>query len=393
MRKYLAVCTLIILFLSSCANDDISSGYELEQITGYSQKGPFTIGSTVTLIELNNQLNQTGRTFNSIIRSDLGDFEFSNISLESNFAMIQVNGFYFNEITGALSNSPINLRAIVDFNSNSTMNINLITHLEVERVLFLVQEGMSFSDAKLTANQEILDILNLENEEETESENLNLTDSQNLLTFSAVFQAFRSEAEIVELLSVISLDIEEDGILSNVEIGTSLVTQASYLDGDVIQNNLIQRYSNLGIDIDIPYINNHLENFILNTEFIYIDPLDYPETGWSGFPNLLNSNNDIFQLFNYDITIANVPDWAKVKVKFMDNSNNLQAFRWGSIEISPDGIIYSGEGWQINDGILESSESFNDCGCALDNYFTGIGTLTVYINEKEHWNRTLTIIE
>lgn len=393
MKKHLSFCALIILFLTSCSNDSVSSKYNLEQITGFSQKGPFTVGSTVTLIELDNNLNQTGKTFNAIINSDFGDFEFSNIGLVSNFALIQVNGYYFNEITGELSNSSINLRTLVDFNSKTTMNINLITHLEVKRVYYLIEQGMDFYDAKIKAKQEILAILNLVDDEETEAENLDLTESQNLLAFSSIFQAFRTEAELVELINRVSLDIEEDGILDNSDIKTSLITQATFLDANLIQNNLTQRYSSLGINIDISSINDHLENFLLNTEYLFVDPIDYPATGMYGLPNLLSPDNNTFQGYNYDITIANVSDWAKVKVRFIDNLGNFQPFRWGSIEITPDGIIYSGVGWKINDGILESSETFNDCGCYFDNNFTGTGTLRVYINEKEHWTKPLTILE
>lgn len=391
MKKLLTICILITLLFSSCSNDDVSSEYSLNQITGFSQKGPFTIGSTVTLIELDNELNQTGKTFNTTINSGFGDFEFSNIGLVSSFALIQVNGYYFNEITGELSNSSINLRTLVDFNSKTTMNINLVTHLEVERVYYLIEQGMSFYDAKIRAKQDIFAILNLVDDEESEAENLDLTESKNLLAFSSIFQAFRTEAELTELVNRVSLDIEEDGMLSDLEIKTSLVTQATFLDADLIRSNLEQRYSDLGINIDISSINSHLENFLLNTEYIFVDPLDYPDTGWNGRQNLLNPNNNTFQGYNYDITIANVPNWSKVKVRFLDSSGNFQPFRWNGIDIGTD--TYSGEGWLINDGVLESSETFNDCGCSLADYSTGTGTLKVYINEKEHWNKLLTFLE
>ena len=149
----------------------------------------------------------------------------------------------------------------------------------------------------------------------------------------------------------------------------------------------------LGINIDIPDINDHLQNFLSNTEYVFIDPFYYPATGLENLPNILSSNNEIFQRYGYDITIGNVPNWAKVKVEFIDSTGNSQPFGWLGIDITPEGIFYSGVGWLINDGILESSEIFNDCGCALDNNLIGQGTLKVYVNEHEYLSKPLTIIE
>ena len=53
------------------------------KITGVSQKGPFVEGSTVTLYELNDKLDQTGRSFKSIISDNKGGFEIRGVELIS----------------------------------------------------------------------------------------------------------------------------------------------------------------------------------------------------------------------------------------------------------------------------------------------------------------------
>ena len=37
----------------------------IKNISGYIQKGPFTIGSSITAFDLNNNLSPTGRTYNT----------------------------------------------------------------------------------------------------------------------------------------------------------------------------------------------------------------------------------------------------------------------------------------------------------------------------------------
>ena len=98
-------------------------------------------------------------------------------------------------------------------------------------------------------------------------------------------------------------------------------------------------------------------------------------------------------MVNYDITVSNVPDWATVKIKYIDSSDNFREIGWLGITIDPEGITYSGVGWIVNNGVLESSETFNDCGCYIGNGYTGTGTIAVYINNVEHWSKPITLIE
>ena len=129
-----------------------------ESLAGYSQKGPFLKGSTVYLYELSDgrTLKQTNGNFTSIITRDDGRYKFTARDLVSQYAMIVVDGNYRNEVTGKSSEAPIRLRAITDMRKRSDANINLLTHLEFDRVYYLVtREKKTVKQAKTQAQKEI----------------------------------------------------------------------------------------------------------------------------------------------------------------------------------------------------------------------------------------------
>jgi len=184
-------------------------------ITGVSQKGPFINGSSVSVQELDEMtLAQTGKTFKGKITNDRGEFSVSNVTLASRYALLEANGYYRNEVTGKKSVAPILLNAVVDLSDRDQVNINLLTHLEYERVLYLVNTGMNVNAAKKQAESEIFKAFGIDGEFES-SEDLNIfaTGDGNaaLLAISILLQGNLSEAELSERLANFARDIEEDG--------------------------------------------------------------------------------------------------------------------------------------------------------------------------------------
>ena len=96
----------LALFFIACGGDSGNSSsakmdaeehkIEDKSISGVSQKGPFVKGSTVTAYELDGSksLLQTGRSFSGTISQDDGRFNMSNVSLQSSFVRLSVNGYY-----------------------------------------------------------------------------------------------------------------------------------------------------------------------------------------------------------------------------------------------------------------------------------------------------------
>lgn len=256
------------------------SSFTKEKIEGYSQKGPFINGSSLTFYELDENLTQTGKSFNTQIIDNSGSFEISNISIETSFVKLKADGFYYNEITNTNSSSSITLYALSDLTDKSSVNVNLLSTLEVSRIEYLVSQGSSFSAAKQQAQSEILNIFSIQNPDMSESELLNISqdgeDNAILLAISLIMQGFRTESELTQLLGDISTDIRTDGVLNNSSIESALINDAELLSLPDIRSNIENKYISLGINTIIPNFEYYITLFIDSTSYIPTKVIDYP---------------------------------------------------------------------------------------------------------------------
>ena len=201
----------------------------LDSLVGFSQKGPFTTGSTVYLYELDNgrTLKQTNGNFISNIINDNGRYHFSARDLVSQYAMIVVDGNYRNEVTGEVSDNTIRLKAITDLTKRRSANVNLLSHLEFDRVYYLVtREKKTVKKAKLQAQREVLDQFYIKSDNFKSSEDMDVfgdTDADAaLLAVSILLQGDRTEAALTALLSMISTSLSDKGTWDNDSIKTSI---------------------------------------------------------------------------------------------------------------------------------------------------------------------------
>ena len=238
---WLALLALVALFACACSGDDKQAGGATEEtqiaiedktVAGVSEKGPFTVGSAVHIYELEFEtLGHTGRSIPGKIASDRGDFRFTHLNLECQFAFMEVSGYYRNENTGKQSTAPITLNALVDLSDKETANINLLTHLAFERTLFLVNEGRPVKDAKQQAEQEILKAFYIENELIGDFEGLSIfkkgEGNAALLAISSLMQADLAEGDFSERLANFAYDIEKDGVWNDSVTATAVADWAS----------------------------------------------------------------------------------------------------------------------------------------------------------------------
>lgn len=129
-------------------------------VTGFAHKGPFASGTSVTLFGLNRRFEKTKTRFTTRIENDRGAFTIENVSLESQYALVQVYGFFKSEVSGQkTSGTRTKLSAIVDLSAGGivNVNVNLFTDLEYARVKQLVKRGkFNVPAAKARATKEIL---------------------------------------------------------------------------------------------------------------------------------------------------------------------------------------------------------------------------------------------
>lgn len=208
--------------VDTAALDSEKIAISLDEVSGVTQKGPFLSGSKVLVREMEDgrTLTQTGNSFNGKILNDKGEFKINARMLVSQYVMLEATGYYRNEVTGENSNSPLTLFGITDVTTRNIVNINLLTHLEYERVIYLVtKKKMKVLEAKKQAQQEVFGLLGINSTGFSNSEDLNIAGSSDedgaLLAFSILFQGDRSVSQLTELLTRVSTDMEKDGVWDN----------------------------------------------------------------------------------------------------------------------------------------------------------------------------------
>ena len=213
--KIFFILFLIALMFTGCSENGTSMSQGEWRIQGVSQKGPFITGSTVNIMELDEKtMLQTGRMFKSTIKSDKGDFILEGDASYSKYAIIEVNGYYRNEITGKKSSAPLTLKAVTDISRRENVNVNLLTHLEYERVMYLVSNGKSVMDAKAQAKKEILAAMAM-NESKDAFEDLDIFKSGDgnakLLAISILLQGDEDVAGFTERIGKLAQELTENG--------------------------------------------------------------------------------------------------------------------------------------------------------------------------------------
>ena len=204
-----------------CDTTDTNCAVPMEdvELSGVTQKGPFVLGTDITAYELENgrSLKQTGKTFGGKIENQDGSFNIRTVKLKSSFAYLVADGFYRNEVTGRNSNATIKLRALTNLDGRSTANINLVTHLEYDRVQRLVtKENKSVIEAKRAAEKSLFAAFNIDNTGfKGFAEDLNIFKEGDgnaaLLAVSAMLQGDRNESELTALLAAFSVDLGSNG--------------------------------------------------------------------------------------------------------------------------------------------------------------------------------------
>ncbi|MBC8986182.1 RagB/SusD family nutrient uptake outer membrane protein [Pedobacter sp. N36a] len=260
MNKYLLIILSLLTFGCSKIKVEPSpdpTPQKKHQVTGFVEKGPFLQGSKVTLIELDNNLAPTGKTYETTTTNDMGAFEFKDIVLSSAYAKFSIDGFYFDEVRNTLSTSRIILTSIAKIGEIAKVNVNLLTHLESNRIVKLVKtDKLDFAAAKKQATTELLAGLDIKQNLTKETDELSLTDGTKdaavLMAISAVMlnNPIHTDASLSEFLSKISTQLENTGTLDE-SIKTTFKSYASRIDPERIKANLIARYKTLGKEVNV----------------------------------------------------------------------------------------------------------------------------------------------
>ncbi len=333
MKKLPLFLLMLLLIAFSCKDDnEIPKGLTLEKVSGFVQKGPYLNGTAITVYELDEELEPTGKNYPSQILDNKGTFEVKNVDLSSQYVLLKADGFYFNEVANASSQSQLTLFALSDMTSKSSLNVNVLSTLEKGRVEYLISEGKSFAEAKKQAQSEILGIFEMSKPDMAESEELDISkpgeDNAILLAISSILQGYLSVAGLSELIANISTDIREDGVLNSQTLGTILINNARSIKPEEIRGNLESRYESLGLNVSVPDFEKYISQFIDRTEFVFTNFIVYPESGAGGL-NILDKAKTEYTAGDYSMK-AILPEGSSLKVKISGQNWFFPAFQEGT---------------------------------------------------------------
>ena len=180
-------------------------------IMGSATKGPFKFGSPVVIYELDpdNLRERTGVSYKDEVSSNQGHYVIPKVTLVSPYAELTVEGAFLSEVTGKNTSKNFELRSIANRADSSESNINLLTHLEANRILALMEKGYTFAAAKKQAEQEVMTSFNLANT--VAAEHSTIYNNATLMAISLLFLGDRTEAEIQKAIDNYIADLEKDG--------------------------------------------------------------------------------------------------------------------------------------------------------------------------------------
>ena len=216
MKSNLFVCSFVgvLAMLAACSSNDekdVAGGVSedagfVADVAGVAQKGPFVKGSAVTVRGIDcKTLEFTDQVFEGAIKSDKGDFALDSVALDTSCAVVEVTGKYLNEVAGKKTKGELTLRALTDLKDRENVNVNLLTNLEYERVMYLVKEkNKTLAKAKTQAESEVLAAFDIKGEID-EFENLN------------VFESGDGNAALLAVSVMMQGDADADGLAKRLD--------------------------------------------------------------------------------------------------------------------------------------------------------------------------------
>ncbi|WP_295036710.1 fibrobacter succinogenes major paralogous domain-containing protein [uncultured Fibrobacter sp.] len=368
---------------------ETADGYIVKNasILGAAQKGPFKFNSPLTLREVllhDDALTYTGREYIDEISSNKGDFVIPKVNLVYPYAVLEVRGLWRNEVTGEWSKDSMTLRALTDLTSRTEVNINLLTHLEYDRAVQLVNKGYSVFAAKKQAKYEIMTAFGFATTVEY-SEDLktfvpstseNYGENATLMAISLLFIGDRSEAEIQNAINSFKSDLAEDGEWDNGQMKADMADWAEAFDGGSVRANV--KSWNI---LDIPDYENYLTIYWNNA---------YELGGCSATRSGVIVQNKNSMSKNYNVHyICKVTSWQKA-TDFEKDTYQWAEGKEGEVKkgnVTATYYVFENGKWTV----AKNETALGLCTASRNGEVGKIDT-TYFICENKNW-RKATVLE
>ena len=242
-------------------------------VKGFAHKGPFAKGSSVAVYGLDSLFKKTKTKFTGSVENDSGAFKVSKVALPSQYALIEVSGYYQNEISGKkTSGSKTTLSALVDLSAGKsvTANVNLFTDMEYARARHLIlNEKFNVTAAKKRATKELLAVFGASSKDK-ESDDLTATSlslfdttkaGKTLFFASLLMQGDLSASKFGTFLGVSEELFAATGALDSAELRVAIADWASKVDSTDNFAQIRENVKNLKLMATVPDFESALYAF------------------------------------------------------------------------------------------------------------------------------------
>jgi hypothetical protein len=243
-------------------------------LVGAAAKGPFILGTAVSVAPVDAAGNTTGQTFTTQTSDDSGNF-----SVQFTYTgpvQLSASGYYFNEIEGALSTSILALNGMAGITTSGSQNayINLLSHIAFGRVKHLMGGGMTLDAAVTQADTELygqLDVGGTSFVPGAEATQLNLLGGNNpqaayvFAASSVVEQAAMlsnisgsPDAKVQSFINLLASDFTANGAFTSSD-KSNLATGVACVEPDYLMSALQSRFTQIGSPAVVPNVNLALD--------------------------------------------------------------------------------------------------------------------------------------
>ncbi|CAE6886577.1 MULTISPECIES: hypothetical protein [Vibrio] len=268
-KTLLATVLTVPLALTGCggSSDGHNNGSGQQyQFSGAVQKGPLQPGSVVTINELNQDLQPTGRSYTTQIEDYEGNYSVKE-RFSTPYAELVAHGYYFNELTNH-ADEQMSMSAFVDMNATSQVNFNVATAAMKQSVMAQVQAGTEFNEAVDKATSDLLKLYSYAPEQwsgHINFYNTNLSNSGDTSTLllvistSTLTMATDNKLTLEEQIDEIGQVLLEPESAQFEEMKQALNEYSLALYKTAAYENTMNYFADNGLEFDIPHIDYFID--------------------------------------------------------------------------------------------------------------------------------------
>ena len=238
-------------------------------IAGVSQKGPFVKGSAVTVQGIDcKTMEFTDEVFEGEVKNNMGEFVVEKVNLSTTCAVVEVTGEYRSEMTGKKVSDKLTLRALTNLKDRTHVNVNLLTNLEYERVMYYVAEkGKTFDEAKDLAEREVLAAFGMAGES-AEFEDLDIFGTSDadatLLAISVLMQGDADVKTLTERLDKFNGSFAESGAWNDDDTKKAITDWIANAVAKAVMDSIRKNMENWGFANEVPDFETAVDAFATN---------------------------------------------------------------------------------------------------------------------------------